>query len=281
MKCKVIDAHHHLWSYSPEEFHWIDDRMHRLRCDFSTDDLRAAMHSAGVDCTVAVQARQTIEETRMLLAAADENTAIAGVVGWLPLGDRRATDSALAELSGRARLVGARHVVQSEAHGFLDDRAFNEGVARLEENGLAYDLLLHCGQLVEATAFVDRHPRQRFVLDHACKPQIASGVLEPWATQIGDLARREHVSCKLSGMVTEAKWDEWSLDCLSEYFDVLVEVFGTSRLMVGSDWPVCLVASGYAEWWQTVREYFAGFSAAEQEAVFGGNAARFYRLAIS
>lgn len=276
----AIDAHHHLWTYNAEEFGWLNDGMKLLQRNFTPEDLGAAMSSAGIVASVAVQARQSVEETRMLLGAAAANAAIAGVVGWLPLAESRALDEALAEFAQHIWLVGARHVVQGEAPGFLDDANFNDGVARLEQADLAYDLLLVAGQLPEAQRFVDRHPHQRFMLDHLGKPRIRDGLMQPWATDLRLLAQRETVSCKLSGMVTEAKWHDWSLDSLRPYLDVAVEAFGPSRLVAGSDWPVCLVASDYEKWWQTLHEYFAPFSATEQTAIFGKNAAHFYRLPV-
>lgn len=275
----VVDAHHHLWRYNATEYEWIDDRMRMLQRDFLPNDLDAAMRSAGVDISVAVQARQTLAETRMLLAAAAGSTRIGAVVGWLPLADSAALAAALQEFAGESTLTGLRHVVQGEPAGFLEGSAFNEGVQTATEAGLSYDLLIRADQLNEGTQFVDRHPATRFVLDHLAKPLIAAGVLEPWAAEIRELARRPNVFCKVSGMVTEAAWDRWSLADLRPYLDTVVEAFGIERLMAGSDWPVCLVASSYQQWWMTLRSYFAAFSDAERSACFGGNAMSFYRIA--
>ena len=274
----VVDAHHHLWRYNGAEFEWIDDRMAMLRRDFGTAGLTAAMDGAGVGRSIAVQARQTLAETDALLAAAREHPRIAGVVGWLPLADRAALEAALAVYEDERLLVGARHVVQDEAPGFLDGVAFNQGIARLGALELTYDLLLRADQLQEAVRFVDRHPRQRFVLDHLAKPRIAAGELEPWRRDFCALAARENVSCKISGMVTEDDWARWSPTSLRPFLDAAVEAFGPYRLMAGSDWPVCLVATGYARWWQVLREYFAEFGRDEQEAVLGNTAALFYSV---
>jgi L-fuconolactonase len=270
----VIDAHHHLWRYTATEYGWIDDSMSALRRDFFPDDLLAEMQATGVDSSIAVQARQTVEETAWLLELAAHNSFIAGVVGWAPLAGSGLTDF-LEKYTGNAKFLGLRHVVQAEPDGFLDDPAFNAGIARLLQTGLVYDVLIFERQLEEAIRFVDRHPQQAFVLDHIAKPRIAETLLEPWATQIRELARRPNVVCKLSGMVTEAG-PGWTEDSLRPYMDAVVEAFGPLRLMAGSDWPVCLTASGYAQWWQTLRNYFTGFTEAEREAIFGGTAASVY-----
>jgi L-fuconolactonase len=270
----VIDAHHHLWRYTAAEYGWIDDSMAALRRDFLPEDLLAEMQAAGVDRSIAVQARQTVEETAWLLELAAHHKFIAGVVGWAPLAGPGLTDL-LEKYTGEAKLVGLRHVVQAEPPGFLDASAFNAGIARLLPTGLVYDVLIFERQLDEATRFIDRHPRQSFVLDHIAKPRIAEALLEPWRTQIRELARRPNVVCKLSGMVTEAG-PGWTEESLRPYSDTVVEAFGPRRLMAGSDWPVCLAASGYTRWWQVLRNYFAGFTATEREAIFGGTAASVY-----
>ncbi len=276
---RKIDAHHHLWHYTLEEYGWISEEMKPLQRDFLPEDLRNAMHSAHVTAAIAVQARQTIEETEWLLACADRTPEIAAVVGWLPL---KADDlSSLLDTVSAPHLAGLRHVVQAEPEGFLDDPQFNRGVEQLLSRRLTYDVLIYERQLPEAIRFVDRHPLQPFVLDHAAKPRIAAGELEPWATHIHQLARRPNICCKLSGLVTEAQWNSWNLDTLRPYLDLCVEAFGTDRLLAGSDWPVCLVASSYADWWAVLEEYFAAFSANEREKIFGANAAAFYHLSTA
>jgi L-fuconolactonase len=271
----VIDAHHHLWRYTAAEYGWIDDSMAALRRDFLPGDLLTEMQAAGVDTAIAVQARQTLEETAWLLELAGKYSFIEGVVGWAPLAEPGLTGF-LEKYGGAAKLVGLRHVVQAEPAGFLDGPAFNQGIARLLGTGLVYDVLIFERQLEEATRFVDRHPRQSFVLDHIAKPRIAERAIDPWRRQIQELARRPNVVCKVSGMVTEAG-PGWTDESLRPYFDTVVEAFGPGRLMAGSDWPVCLAASGYAQWWQVLRSYFAAFTEVERAAISGGNAAAIYR----
>ena len=272
-----VDAHHHLWRYTEEEYGWIDDRMAVLRRDYLPGELARETADAGVDATVAVQARQTMEETEWLLDLAAHAPVIAGVVGWAPIASE-AFPAMLQELAARPLLKGMRHVVQAEPDGFLDAPAFNRGIAALRDTGLVYDVLIFARQLKEATRFVDRHPQQSFVLDHIAKPDIAGDGLAAWATNFRELARRENVTCKLSGMVTEADWSHWTPEALKPYFEVALEAFGPSRLMAGTDWPVCTVACTYAKWWETVRAWIAPLSTTERAAIEGGVATRVYGL---
>jgi len=281
-KTEVIDAHHHLWRYTPAEYGWIDDSMQLLRRDFLPADLAAEMAVAGVDGSIAVQARQTLEETHWLLDLADECDAggplIRGVVGWAPIAGAE-FPAVMEQFDGRAKLKGLRHVIQGEPdENYILREDFNSGIRALAGSGLVYDVLIYERQLPQTIEFVDLHPEQVFVLDHIAKPLIAAGELEPWAGRIRELAMRENVWCKVSGLVTEATWDAWSAESLRPYLDVVVESFGPARLMAGSDWPVCLVATGYRQWWELLRAYFAGFSDAERERIFGGTAIEIYGL---
>ena len=275
---ETIDAHHHLWRYTPAEYGWIDEEMAALRRDFLTKDLIAAMASAEIDGTVAVQARQTLEETRWLLDVADDCEAIRGVVGWAPIAGEE-FPGCMEEFDGREKLKGLRHVIQSEKdEHYILREDFNSGLRTMVGSGLVYEILIYERHLADAIHFVDEHPEQVFVLDHVAKPLIAGGVMEPWASRMIELGLRENVWCKVSGMVTEADWKTWTPEKLKPYLDVTVEAFGPERLMAGSDWPVCLVASGYAQWWGVLRDYFAGFSETEQARVFGGTAIEVYGL---
>ena len=276
-----VDAHHHLWNYSAEEYGWIGPEMTALRRDFSPADLRVEMAAAGVDASIAVQARQTVEETRWLLRLAHENAFIAGVVGWAPIASAE-FGRELEALAGEAKLKGLRHILQAEPDAYMLSDAFEHGMKVLEGSGLAYglvyDILVYERQLSAAIELVDRHPKQVFVLDHLAKPRIAAHELEPWRTMMRALARRANVYCKLSGMTTEAEWKTWILNDLRPYFDVILECFGVERLLAGSDWPVCTLAVSYGRWWQTMREMVKDLSDAEQEKILGGNAVRVYGL---
>jgi L-fuconolactonase len=277
-KVETIDAHHHLWRYTETEYGWIDEEMKALRRDFGARELIEAMATAGVDGTVVVQARQTLDETRWLLDVAEDCDAIRGVVGWAPIAGEE-FPACMEEFDGRAKLKGLRHVIQGEKdEHYILREDFNSGIRTMLGSGLVYDILIYERHLEDTIHFVDEHPNQVFVLDHIAKPLIAGGVIEPWATRMRELGQRENVWCKLSGLVTEAKWDAWTPETLRPYLDVAVEAFGPGRLMAGSDWPVCLVASGYAQWWTVLRDYFAAFSETEQSAIFGGNATEVYQL---
>ena len=273
-----IDAHHHLWRYSPLEYAWLDDTMKALHRDYLPQDLMRELSAAGMDGTVAVQARQTLEETRWLLKQADACPAIRGVVGWAPIAGED-FPGVMEEFEDRPKLKGLRHVIQAEKDEDYILRAdFNAGIEAMQGSGLVYDILIYERQLPQAIEFVDEYPHQVFVLDHIAKPLIGKGVLEPWAENLRELGLRRNVYCKVSGMVTEANWTVWTQETLRPYLDVVVDAFGADRLLAGSDWPVCLVATEYARWFEVLREYFAGFSESERDAIFGGTAVDVYGL---
>ena len=273
-----IDAHQHFWNYDAVEYDWIDEPMAALRRDFLPHHLKPLLSQAGFDGCVAVQARQTLEETRWLLSLAAQNDFIRGVVGWVDLRSAQLVDQ-LRDLTRDPKLVGVRHVVQAEPDDdFMLRPEFRRGIARLAEFGLAYDLLVYPRQLRAAVKLVSQFPEQRFVLDHIAKPLIAQGVLEPWNTDIRALAQFPNVLCKVSGMVTEARWTGWRPEDFRPYLDVVFEVFGPERIMIGSDWPVCTVAADYQQTMAIVTDNIAGLPAPQQDAILGGNCARFYRL---
>lgn len=273
-----IDSHHHFWRYSAEEYGWISDEMAELRRDFLPADLKTEIDAAGIDGVVSVQARQNETETEDLLAFAREHDFIRGVVGWAPLADP-AVDSVLERWSGEKKLRAVRHVVQDEPDDlFILGDEFNRGVSKLASRGLLYDILIFEKHLPQTIAFVDRHPNQSFVLDHIAKPRIGEGSIEAWRADIGRLAERENVACKISGMATEADWEAWSEDQMRPYLDAVLESFGPRRLMFGSDWPVCLVATQYRRWVDTVERWSAGLSSDEQARIWGGTAEEVYGL---
>ena len=250
--------------------------MAKLRRNFYEQDLTPLMDRADVDRAILVQARETLEETADLLRQAATSSRIAGVVGWLPLCDPRATEAALQTYSCEQKLVGVRSIAQGQPAGFLDGVQLNASISTLRGTGLVYDLLIYEDQLAESLGLVDRHPEQVFVLDHLAKPRIRAGHFEPWASWLRELARRPNASCKLSGLATEAHWTSWSAATLRPYLDVAVDAFGPKRLLAGSDWPVCQLAISYEAWWSLLREYFRDFSVLEQNDIFGGNADRVY-----
>jgi L-fuconolactonase len=273
-----IDAHHHLWRYRKEEYGWIGPGMEVLARDFLPLELHDEVRQCGVDGSVAVQARQSVEETDWLLELAEESKFIRGVVGWAPIASAE-FPSVLEQWRGNSLLRGLRHVIQDEPdHNFIHREDFNQGIAALVGSNLVYDILIYERHLPQATEFVDRHPNQIFVIDHLAKPRIKERVTEPWRRNFFDLARRGNVYCKLSGMVTEADWMTWSMADLQPYFDTALEAFGPSRLMAGSDWPVCLLACTYRRWFHTVHEFVKDLSAAEKDLILGGVATEVYSL---
>ena len=271
----IVDAHQHFWRYDPREYAWIDDRMTALKRDFLPMDLAPHLEQAGVDATIAVQTQQTLDETRWLLQLADEHPFIAGVVGWVDL----QADGVEAQLDSlrHPRLSGIRHIVQSEPDDrFLLGAAFGRGIAALGQAGLPYDILIYPRHLPVAADFVARFPSQPFVLDHLAKPEIRSAAIDDWARDLRRLAAAPNVCCKLSGLVTEADWRTWTPAGIEPYLDVAFDAFGPSRLLAGSDWPVCTLAADYSRTMAVVRDYLGRFPSAAREAVLGGNARRVY-----
>lgn len=272
-----IDAHHHFWRYSPDEYGWIDDTLAAIRRDFLPEDLAEEIAGAGVDGVISVQACQTVAETEWLLAMAAEHPWIRGVVGWVPLADPAAL-ALLERLATNRALRGVRHVLQGEADSYMDRADFNAGLAQLYPLQLAYDVLIYHHQLPAGIRLVDRHPNQPFILDHIAKPDIRGGQLQPWARDLAELAQRPHVFCKLSGVVTEAEYTAWSYEQILPYMETALAAFGPERMMFGSDWPVCRVATTYADWIRAVERFAASLSAAEQQALFAETALRAYQL---
>ena len=274
----TIDAHHHFWKYDAVDYDWIDDSMQKIRRDFGPEHLAVEISEAGVDAVISVQARQTLGETTWLLENARNNDFIKGVVGWVPLVSPTVTKD-LDRIMTEPKLRGVRHVLQGEPDGFMLRDDFNAGIRALRSRDLIYDILVFEHQLPETIEFVDRHPSQVFVLDHIAKPRVKAGLIEPWKANFHELAKRENVFCKLSGVVTEANWMDWSVEQLRPYVETVIEAFGPSRLMFGSDWPVCLLATGYKQWVDTVRNLTRELSPAEQSQILGETAQKAYRLA--
>ncbi len=273
-----IDAHHHFWKYDPIDYGWIDESMRAIRRDFLPEHLRTEIARAGVDGVVSVQARQNLSETDWLLDFATRNDFIKGVVGWVELVSPT-VGAELERFAANPKLKSVRHVVQGEPdENFILRENFNRGIRELKKFSLVYDVLIFERHLPQTIQFVDAHPNQIFVLDHIAKPQIKAGLFEPWNQNIRELARRANVFCKISGMVTEAAFTTWTEAQLRPYFETVLTAFGPQRLMFGSDWPVCLVACGYARWLQIVSDWIGKLSPAEQARVLGNTAVEVYKL---
>jgi L-fuconolactonase len=278
MSTECIDAHHHLWKYSSKEYPWMSDKMDVLRRDYVHDDLSAVAAAAGITGTVVVQAQQTIAETEWLLSLAEDSKLIRGVVGWVSLVDAK-VEAALEELAQRPKLKGVRHVLHDEA----DDRYmlredFNRGIGSLKQFDLRYDLLIFERHLLQTIEFVDRHPNQIFILDHIAKPRIHEQVIEPWRSNLQELARRENIYCKISGMVTEAEWHSWNEAQLWPYMETVLAAFGPGRLMFGSDWPVLNLASDYTSWVELVKRAVDKLSPHERQQIMAKTAVEVYGL---
>jgi len=274
----IIDSHQHFWVYEAEKHAWLDDNMKIIRKDFMPEDLQLVYQNNGVDGCVAVQADQTLAETDFLLALAEKNNFIKGVVGWV---DLRASniDEVLKQYSAFPKLKGFRHVVQGEADpNFMLRPDFRNGIAALEKHNFTYDILIFPHQLGAALELVRLFPKQKFVIDHIAKPYIKDGFYDGWAALMKAIGKYPNVYCKLSGMTTEADYNNWTTEQIEPYMQLVLDAFGASRILFGSDWPVCLVAGNYTKTKELVTNFIAKLSSEEQNAIMGGNAIKFYNL---
>jgi L-fuconolactonase len=273
-----IDSHQHFWRYDAARDAWITDSMAALKRDFLPEHLAAELVANDVDASIAVQADQSEDETMFLLDFAEKSACIAGVVGWVDLLSLRVRER-LEYFSRFPKLRGFRHIAQAEPDDrFLARENFVKGVAQLCAFGFTYDILIYPKQLPAAIELAARLPEQRFVIDHLAKPEIRSRKTAPWAAQMREIAQNKNVFCKVSGLVTEADWRHRKSDDFKPYLDVVCDAFGVERLMFGSDWPVCLLAATYRQVKQLIDDYMKGYSEADKEKIFGGNAACFYGL---
>jgi L-fuconolactonase len=275
-----IDAHQHFWRYDPKRDTWITDFMSGLRRDFLPEDLIAELDRNQMDASIAVQADQSEDETAFLLALAERYPFIAAVVGWVDLRAPNLPDR-LQYYTQFEKLCGFRHIVQSEP----DDRYLLRddvvrGIGYLCQFGFTFDLLIYPKQMPAALELMELLPEQRFVIDHIAKPPIRAKEIAFWTNHIRVMASNPLAYCKVSGLITEADWHSWRPDQLKPYLDVVLEAFGTDRLLFGSDWPVCLLAGTYQRVKDLVVDYMRSLPASEQEKVLGGNAERFYGLKV-
>jgi L-fuconolactonase len=275
-----IDSHQHFWKYDPTRDKWITAQMKAIQKDFLPNDIINTLKINDIDGTVAVQADQSENETDFLIIQANEFNWIKGIVGWVDLQAENITDR-LDYYSSFNKLKGFRHLIQDEKDpDFLETIAFKNGISALQKHNFTYDILIKPNQLVAANEFVRNFPNQKFVLDHIAKPNIAKNDIFQWSKQIKELARNENVYCKLSGIVTENHWNLWNEADFKQYLDVVFEVFGTKRLMFGSDWPVCMLAAAYSQVVEILDNYMADLSENEQNLIWGQNAIDFYNLSI-
>jgi L-fuconolactonase len=275
---KRIDSHQHFWKFDPVRDSWINDEMKLIQKDFLPEDLKTVLKQNGFDGCVSVQSDQSEEENNFHLQHVEKFDFIKGIVGWVDLRSQT-IEERLQYYSVFKKLKGFRHVLQAEPQrDLMLQPAFMNGISLLSKYNFTYDILIFKDQLQYVPKLVSAFPDQPFVIDHISKPDIKNKDIRQWKKDISVLGQFENLQCKISGMVTEALWKSWAIEDFKPYMDVVVEAFGTDRIMFGSDWPVCLVAASYNEVVTIVEDYFSSFSKDEQEKFFGLNAIKFYKL---
>ncbi len=275
-----IDSHQHFWMFNPTKFEWISNEMEILKENYLPDKLKPELSSIRFDGSIAVQARQSMEETQWLLFLAEQNNFIKGVVGWLDLCSSKLEEQ-LIQFSQHPKLVGVRHVIHDEKDdNFILRKDFREGIAHLKKFGLSYDILIFPRHLPNTIQFVSQFPEQVFILDHIAKPDIKNKEISEWKENIEKLANHQNVFCKLSGMITEADWNDWKPEDIIPYLDAVFIAFGPERLMIGSDWPVCRVAGKYKQVMEVVLEYIKKFPESDRNKILGENAISVYQLRL-
>ncbi|MES2328911.1 MAG: amidohydrolase family protein [Bacteroidota bacterium] len=273
----IVDSHQHFWKYDPIVHEWINGDMSVIRKDFLPGDLWPVFQQNNIECCVAVQADQSEKETDFLIELANTNPFIKGVVGWVDLRAENIKER-LEHYKQYPVVKGFRHILQGEDPSFMLQPDFLRGIAALQEFGFTYDILIFPKHLSSAIELVKQFPEQPFVIDHIAKPFIKDGLIDDWEKGMQTIAQFPNVYCKISGMVTEADWNNWKPEDFTPYLDIVTEAFGVNRLLFGSDWPVCLVAASYEKMLVLVEDYFSSFNTEENAGVFGGNASRFYGL---
>ena len=277
----IVDAHHHFWDPGRADYPWLTDELATIRRAFGPADLAPELEAAGVEATVLVQTRSSLDETIEFLETAEATPFVRGVVGWVDLTDPAVADVIARLRGGRGgdRLAGIRHQAHDEPDpDWLVRDDVVRGIRAVGSAGLVYDLLVRPREVPAALALARRLPDVQFVIDHLAKPPIASGELAPWEERMAPFRELEHVGCKVSGMVTEADWSSWTPHDLQPYIDRVLDVFGPDRLLFGSDWPVCLLAASYGDVVAAAGATLSGLSKSDRAKVFGGTAAAVYRL---
>ncbi len=273
-----IDSHQHFWQYDSAMHGWMNDEMMVLKTDYLPKDLEPFLEKCDLDGCIAVQANQAEVENEFLLSLANQYDFIKGIVGWIDLRAENLSER-LEYYQQFPKIKGFRHVIHDEPElDFMLQSAFLKGVSQLNQFGYTYDILIFAAHLPNTLEFIKTLPNQPFVIDHIAKPNIKKGEIDTWKKQLKEVATFENVHCKISGMVTEADWQNWKKEDFTKYLDAVVEAFGTNRIMYGSDWPVCTLAAKYEQQFNIVKDYFSSFSTSEQEHFFGGNASKFYQL---
>jgi L-fuconolactonase len=275
---QIIDAHQHFWNYHPQKQSWISDDMRLIQKDFLPKDLQVVLEKNNVESCISVQVDQNIEETIFQIDCANQNDFICGVVGWVDLFENDSIDGELDFYKQHPIVKGFRHILQGGAKGLLLQKSFISNLNKLAKNNFTYDLLIHHQQLNEAIELLKKVPNLPLVLNHIAKPAIKSQNIEEWERQIKIIAKHQNLFCKISGLATEANWNLWNENELIPYLDIIVENFGTNRIMFGSDWPVCLVATSYERWLNFLKTYFSNFTENERTNFFYNNCQTFYQI---
>ncbi|WP_297335340.1 amidohydrolase family protein [Algoriphagus sp.] len=272
-----IDAHQHFWKYDPKRQEWIDSGMEQIRKDFLPQDLKPKLDGCQIDGSMVVQAEESLAETDFLLELAEENNWIVGVVGWADLASAE-LDLILDRYSKQSKLKGFREVLQSKDSKYFHRPEFIQGLKTIYKKGYTYDLLVYAHQLEDALTLIKQCGEHRIVIDHLAKPKIKSGIWREWKKQLKPISEREYIYCKLSGLVTEADWKNWTLEDFIPYLEIALELFGPDRLMFGSDWPVCLLAGEYEQVYETIEVFTNSLSKAEKAQLLGQSAEEFYQI---
>ncbi|MFD0763524.1 amidohydrolase family protein [Mucilaginibacter lutimaris] len=273
-----IDTHQHFWKYHPVKDAWITDDLKVIQRDLLPNDVEPILPEYNISGCVAVQADQSEAENDFLLGLAEKHNFIKGIVGWVDF-NARDIEERLAYYSDIKLIKGFRHILQAEPdEQYMLNKQFMHGISLLNKYNCTYDLLIKQNHLPYAKTFVKAFPQQRFVVDHLAKPNIKAGDIKGWDKNIQAIASHPNVSCKISGMVTEADWTGWKAEDFIPYLDVVFNAFGPKRVMFGSDWPVCNLAGGYAGVIKSVESYINSLAQNEQELFWGKNAVAFYGL---
>jgi L-fuconolactonase len=273
----MIDAHVHFWKYDKKRYDWIDNSMKILQQDYLPEHFALTMKRNEITGVVAVQAEQSELETHFLVELAKTHPEIRGVVGWVDL-QADNVEARLQYFSQYAIIKGYRHIVQGEPNDFLGREKFRRGVSALGPYNYTYDILIYHHQLQAAVDFAAAFPDMKLIIDHCAKPDVRHKKINEWKTLMKEMGKMPHVYCKLSGLLTEANWKEWSAGDFYPYLDTVFEAFGTDRLLFGSDWPVMLLSGIYVQWKSLLEKYMENFPQEERDKVFGENAIQFYNL---
>jgi L-fuconolactonase len=275
---QIIDAHQHFWNYQPEKQSWIGDNMSQIQRDFLPKDFKIVLEKNNVESCISVQVDQNKEETLFQIDCANHNDFIRGVVGWVDLFENDFIDEELVFYKQHSIVKGFRHILQGSTNGIMLQKSFINNLNKLSKNGFTYDLLIYHHQLKEAIELLNEVPDLPIVLNHIAKPDIQGKNIEEWERQIKIIAKQQNLFCKISGLATEANWNHWNENELIPYLDIIVENFGTNRIMYGSDWPVCLVATSYERWLNFLKTYFSNFTENERTNFFYNNCKTFYQI---